>query len=180
MAFNQLSSTSTQENPHQSNVEQFLQLHLVPDSTIMLPVAQLTEVLAIPLGQIIPIPQMPSWVMGVYNWRGEVLWLVDLGALLGLTPWHEQPLTTPVHRAVVLRSTSESSSRIASGRQILGLVVSRIEEMAWCNPAEIQSPPASAITQNLAPFLRGYWLNPQGEMLVVLDGNAIMSAMSNY
>ncbi len=66
--------------------EQFLRFHLVPDTTLMLSITQLTEVLTIPVGQIIPIPHMPAWVMGVYNWRGEILWMVDLGQLVGLTP----------------------------------------------------------------------------------------------
>ncbi|ACK67308.1 CheW protein [Rippkaea orientalis PCC 8801] len=177
MVFNTLSPLSTPDTQDHRNLQQFLQLHLVPDTTLMLPVAQLTEVLSIPLGQIVPIPQMPSWIMGVYNWRGQVLWLVDLGELLGLTPWHQQNLTTPVHRAVVLHSTPKAASGTPSVRYTLGLVVSHIDEMEWCQPSEIQSPPTSAVTPSLAPFLRGYWLNPQGKMLIVLDGEAIIAAM---
>ncbi|GBF83605.1 CheW protein [Aphanothece sacrum FPU3] len=60
---------------------------------------------------------------------------------------------------------------------MLGLVVSGVEDIEWCNPAEIQSPPASAVTPSLAPFLRGYWLKTQGDMFVILDGEAIMAAM---
>lgn len=159
------------------NLEQFLELQLVTDTTVMLPVAQLTEVLNIPLGKIVPIPQMPTWVMGVHNWRGEILWMVDLGSLVGLTPWHQQRLTLPVHRAVVLQSTSHSSPVTQGNRQTLGLVISQVKEMTWCDPEQIQSPPGSAITPRLAPFLRGYWLNPQGEMIIVLEGEAIMAAM---
>ncbi|NJO93877.1 MAG: chemotaxis protein CheW, partial [Hydrococcus sp. RM1_1_31] len=36
--------------------EQFLRFYLEPDTKVMLSVAQLTEVLTISLGQIIPIP----------------------------------------------------------------------------------------------------------------------------
>ncbi len=175
MVFRELSpKTQTQAR---TNLEQFLELQLVPDTTVMLPVAQLTEVLNIPVGQIVPIPQMPSWVMGVYNWRGEILWIVDLGELVGLTPWHQKPLTSPVHRAVVLKSSSQKSSNSQSSRQTIGLVVNQVKEMAWCDPEQIQSPPGSAITPSLASFLQGYWLNPQGEMFIVLQGKAIMAAM---
>ena len=49
--------------------------------------------------------------------------------------------------------------------------------MEWCNPDEIQSPPLSAVTPELVPFLRGYWLKSNGEILVVLDGNSIIAGM---
>ncbi|GBF81975.1 chemotaxis protein CheW [Aphanothece sacrum] len=181
MALNGFSNNLTLPSPtgetrNRSSLEQFLRFDLVPDTTLMLPVAQLTEVLTVPLGQIVPIPHMPPWVMGIYNWRGEILWMVDLGHLLGLTPWHQQTQNLLVYRAMVLHSgKSTSSSKL--NRQMLGLVVSGVEDIEWCNPAEIQSPPASAVTPSLAPFLRGYWLKTQGDMFVILDGEAIMAAM---
>lgn len=168
-----LSSNASLDRGHQ---EQFLRFHLVPQTKVMLPVAQLTEVLTIPIGQIIPIPHMPSWVMGVYNWRGEILWMVDLGYLVGLTPWHQQSVTSSNYRAIVLHSSSEKTlNKVRS--QMLGLVVSQVEDIEWCNSEEIQSPPASAVTPSLAPFLRGYWVKPNGDLIVTLDGDAILAAM---
>lgn len=154
--------------------EQFLRFYLEPDTKVMLPVAQMTEVLTIPLGQIIPIPHMPAWVMGVYNWRGEILWMVDLGQMVGLTPWHQQSLKSSTYKAFVVRSVDSTG---VSKSKSLGLVISRIEDIEWCDPAEIQSPPASAVEPGLAPFLRGFWLKSDGEILVTLDGEAIMAAM---
>src|ERR671932_579685 len=92
--------------PSSRTSEQFLRFHLLPDTTVLLPIQQLTEVLTIPKGQIIPIFQMPPWVMGAYNWRGEVLWMVDLGHLVGLTPWHQQANITSAHTAIVLQASS--------------------------------------------------------------------------
>lgn len=157
--------------------KQFLRFHLMPDTTVLLPMEQLTEVLTIPNGQIVPIFQMPNWVMGVYNWRGEILWMVDLGHLVGLTPWHQQANSASVYRAVVLQTHSKKSASSHANNEWLGIVVNRVEDIEWCNPDWIQSPPASTVTPELAPFLRGYWLKPSGEMLVVMDGKAIMGAM---
>jgi len=168
-------STSSQEK---ETKEQFLRFNLVPDTNVMLPIIQLSEVLTVPYGQIIPVPHMPAWVMGVYNWRGEILWMVDLGHLVGLTPWHQKPVTSSNHRAVVLNANSANSGRAENGRnEMLGLVVSQIEDIEFCNPSDFYSPPASAVSSELAPFLRGYWLKPNGEMLVALDGEAIIAAM---
>jgi positive phototaxis protein PixI len=157
--------------------EQFLRFHLLPSTTALLPVEQLTEVLTIPNGQIVPIFHMPAWVMGVYNWRGEILWMVDLGHLFGLTPWHQQPLSASAYTAVVLQVRSNQATPANVQNQILGLVVNRVEDIEWCNPDVIQSPPSSTVTPELAPFLRGYWLKSNGDMLALIDGKAIIAAM---
>ena len=159
----------------QSASEQFLRFRLPEDTVVILPVAQLTEVLSIPLGRIVPIPHLSAWAMGVYNWRGEILWMVDLGHLVGLTPWYQRSVSYSNHKAIVLHG--RSSSRARAKNQMLGLVVSQVEGIEWCNPDEIQSPPASAITPELAPFLRGYWVKGNGEILVALEGEAILAAM---
>jgi positive phototaxis protein PixI len=157
--------------------EQFLRFFLEPETTMILPVNQVIEVLTIPLGKIIPLPHMPNWVMGIYNWRGEILWMVDLGYLVGLTPWYQQELYSSNHRALVLKAHSGNAELGEQTSETLGLVVSKIEDMEWCNPNEIQSPPFSAVTPELAPFLRGYWIKANGELLIAIDGDAIMAAM---
>jgi positive phototaxis protein PixI len=158
-------------------LEQFLRFHLMPNTTALLPIEQLTEVLTIPRDQIVPIFHMPPWVMGVYNWRGEILWMVDLGHLLGLSPWHQQPISTNTYTAVVLQAHSKQATSTNVQSQMLGLAVTRVEDIEWCNPDLIQSPPSSTVTAELVPFLRGYWLKSNGEMLLLLDGQAIMAAM---
>lgn len=153
--------------------EQFLRVHLL-EMIVLLPVQQLSEVLTIPIGQIVPIPHMPAWVMGVYNWRGEILWMVDLGHLCGLTPWYQQPSGPATHSAIVLQRRERKS---AVRGQTLGLVVHRIDDMEQCNPELIQSLPLSTVSPELAPFLRGYWWKSDDDMLAVLNSEAIFAAM---
>lgn len=172
-----LADLSSSKAAGRGQEKQFLRFYLEPDTKVMLPIDQLTEVLTIPIGQIVPVPHMPAWVMGVYNWRGEILWMVDLGHLVGLTPWHQKAALSSAYRAVVLHSGAGQSRAVRAKSQVLGLVVSQVEDIEWCNPAEIQSPPVSAVTANLAPFLRGYWLKGNGDMIVTLDGEAILAAM---
>jgi positive phototaxis protein PixI len=167
---------SLKPREHQDQA-QFLRFFLMPDTHALLPIAQLTEVLTLPIEQIIPIPQMPNGVMGVYNWRGEVLWLVDLGRLLGLTPWYQQGHNRSSCRAIVIHPTTHQLKKSRNRSQMLGLVVHKVEDIALCNPDDVQSPPGSAVTPELAPFLRGYLLTQTNEMLVTLDGEAILAAM---
>ena len=157
--------------------EQLLRLHLLPDTTALLPVAQLTEVLKIPIGQITPMPHMPDWVMGIYNWRGEILWMIDLGSLAGLMPWYRRAMSASTYSAIVLDTESSTIQSSDTGKQTLGLVVNRVEDIEWRNPNLIQSPPGSGVTNRLTPFSRGYWLTSEGEMRTVLDSEAIFAAM---
>jgi len=147
--------------------EQFLRVYLVPDTNLILNINQVTEVLNIPIEKIVPIPQMPSWTTGVYNWRGEVLWMVDLGELVGLAPWHRQTYIGSNHKPIVIHNSGEK----------LGLIVNQVQDIEVCNTDEIKSPPASSVTPELIPFLRGYWLKPNGEILMVIDPETIMAAM---
>jgi positive phototaxis protein PixI len=161
---------------NQSEIAQFLRFKLYPDVQVMLPLQEITEVLKIQFGQIVPIPQMPAWVMGVYNWRGDILWMLDLGHLIGLNSWYQQETNHSNQSAIVLSPYQTRSQNNASNLH-LGLVIARVEDIEICDTATIQSPPSSAVTTQLAPFLRGYWLQPNDEMILVLDGQAIIAAM---
>ena len=155
--------------------EQFLRLHLVPETKVLLPIQQVTEVLTIPVGQIVPIPHMPACVMGVHNWRGDVLWMVDLGHLGGLTPYYQQAMRM-VHTAVVLQGRDKASTQKC---QTLGLVVDRVEDVEWCDPDVIQPLPSSTLTSALAPLLRGYWWKSDDAVLAVLEAEAIIATIAS-
>ncbi len=156
---------------------QYLRFYLEPDTKIILPVRQITEVLKIPVGQIVPIPHMPPWVMGVYNWRGNILWMLDLGHLFGLDSWYQSGINTSNYTAIVLSPDRDIKRTKVFNSISLGLVVTRVEDIQWCDKNSIQSPPANAVKPSLAQFLQGYWLDNNGNMLLVIDGKAIINAM---
>jgi positive phototaxis protein PixI len=156
--------------------EQFLRLLLIPDTAIAVSVTYLMEILTVSVEKIVPIPHLPPWVMGVYNWRGEILWMVDLGHLFGLTPWYQQPLNRSEFSAVVLRQRNSGADEVDRGL-ILGLLVHEVDDIEWLNSAEIKPLPASVIAPGIAPFVQGCWWNANGNMLMVVDGAAILRAM---
>ena len=158
----------------QDTEEQFLRLHLVPETNVFLPIQQVAEVLTIPANQIVPIPHMPACVMGVYNWRGEVLWMVDLGHLGGLIPYYQQTIRI-AHTAVVLQVQDQASTQ---KNQTLGLVVDRVEDVEWCDPSVIQALTSTTMTSEMAPLLRGYWWKTDETMLAVLEAKAIIDKIS--
>lgn len=157
--------------------EQYLRLSLGSDVAALLPVQQLSEVLTIPMGQIVPMPHMPTWVMGVYNWRGEILWMVDLGHLCGFTPRYQQAMSSQTYTAVVLSVEDYAANTSQPTKQTIGLVVNAVEDIEHCLPNMIYPSPTSLPTPELEPFLRGYWWTSDDDMLAVLDGVAILEKM---
>lgn len=160
-----------------SEREPFLRFHLEPDTTALLPLPQLAEVFNIHISQIVPIAHMPSWIRGVYNWRGEILWIADLGHLVGLTPSYQQRRSTLMYTTVVLHSLSNSATSTTVKPQLLGVIVNRLEDIEWCDLEQIYSPPSSTVHQDFLPFLRGYWWKSDEDRFAVFDGEAIMAAM---
>ncbi|MBW4471854.1 MAG: chemotaxis protein CheW [Stenomitos rutilans HA7619-LM2] len=154
--------------------EQFLRLHLVPDTKVLLSIQAVGEVLTIPVGQIVPIPDMPACVMGVYNWRGDVLWMVDLGHLCGLTPYYQQKMRV-AHTAVVLRGHDKAATQESPS---LGLVVDQVEDVEWCDPNVIQPLPPATLASALAPLLRGYWWKTDAAVFAVLEADAIIATVA--
>lgn len=151
---------------------QFLKFMLCPGTKAMLPIKQITEILNIQPTQIMPIPQMPAWVMGVYNWRGEILWAIDLPQLLGLDSCYRHQHERSKHTAIVLSPDREGENKIH-----LGSIVSEVDGLEYCDPTAIQS---SMDDSHLSSFSQGYWLEPSGEMVLALEGKAIAAAMPSH
>jgi purine-binding chemotaxis protein CheW len=48
-----------------------------------LPASGVREVMSVYLDRITPIPNASPFFLGTYNWRGQVIWVADLGQFLG-------------------------------------------------------------------------------------------------
>lgn len=168
-----LSATAFSED----NSEKFLLFELRTQQKALLPLVQLAEALKIPVGQIIPIPHMPIWTMGVYNWRGKILWMVDLGKLLGFNAWSQQNINFSNYTAVVVRANLDKNATVEE-QQFLGLVINRVEDLAKDISGQIKSPLLAASNSQLRPFLRGYWSLSEAEKIPILESEAIVAEIS--
>ena len=131
---------------------------------------RVTELVNIQIDRVVPMPHLPPAVMGVYNWRGEILWIVDLAMLLGTA------IGTRRYRSlqptIILASTTSDGSPAATEQaQTIGLVVDEIAEIEWYQPDLIRPHP-NRVTPALSTWVRGVWESAQGNFLVV-DGQAI-------
>jgi positive phototaxis protein PixI len=159
----EMTDTSTSEQ-----LQQFLSFRASLNTQAMLPTQQMLEVLNLSHHQIVPIPDTSTEVVGVCNWRGEVLWLVNLGYLLTDNPDFTQEKYQINYTVIIIHHNS----------MILGLVVEQVHNMLWCNPAQIQSIPASYLVKT-SSLIQGYWLNSQQDVLLILDAEALIHSFCN-
>lgn len=75
-----------QESSAATEEQRFLRCRLGSQDTILIPLTDIQSVFKTHLAAIVPVPDMPEVVLGVHNYRGEMLWMVDLKAQLGLEP----------------------------------------------------------------------------------------------
>jgi positive phototaxis protein PixI len=151
----------------QQFAQQFIRCALSGARQTLLPTQQLLEILGAAQTPIIPIPDMPDAVMGVCNWRGEVLWLVDLSSCLGFDPLPFSDLQRKAYKTLICKA----------GSHTVGFVVTQVEQMVWLERSQILPLPNPPTHSVLALALQGYYAAPAGEMVLVLDGIAVMNAL---
>ena len=127
-----------------------------------LPAIGIREVISTSPDRITAIPNASPLLLGTLNWRGQVIWVADLGQFLG--------------DAVILNTDRTEISVIAVEDQdtMIGLAVERIVGMAWLDIEQVQMP--TNVPDSMAPFLRGEWLIDEADnrYLRLLDQMAIL------
>ncbi|MEM9544237.1 MAG: chemotaxis protein CheW [Cyanobacteria bacterium P01_E01_bin.42] len=135
--------------------EKFLSCQIAIENAALFPVENIQEILRISPAQILAIPDMPEFVLGIYNWRGEMLWILDLDRQLGVGDVGDT-LETSLNVIVVHIEN-----------RVLGLVVKGVDEIESLDPKRFQSP-VGLFAPQLERFIAGYLqqtgrvvLNPQ-------------------
>ena len=147
-------------------MQKFLRFQLAGEDLCLLPTEGVLQVLQIEMEDILPVPQMPGCVMGVYNWRGDLLWLVDFQHLVGLQPLLSEALNLTNCTTVVVRLNNK----------LMGLVVDRVEDIEERDLGEMQSGAAGLFSSELLEFLQGYFVTDDSKMLMVFEAEAVVNS----
>ncbi|NES72696.1 MAG: hypothetical protein F6K24_49620, partial [Okeania sp. SIO2D1] len=65
---------------------QFLYIEIDRTLQTILSTDDLDEVITLDYRKILQIPGMPTVVTGVFQWHGEIMWLIDIAYLMGFNP----------------------------------------------------------------------------------------------
>lgn len=154
-------SQSLFDNPIEDNRQRFLSFPIGAFGNSLIRLEQITEIMRVNLNDVLSVPETPSSVLGAYNWRGEMLWLIDLEHLTGGTPLFEQmPLSTqPI--TIVLQVDN----------YCFGLVVKSVNEIELHDIKKILPAKPGSFSPRLLPFITGYL--PKGS--TIFNPKAVVS-----
>jgi twitching motility protein PilI len=118
---------------------EYLDLQLRQQLRIGLPALAITEVLQLKPGQICPMPEVHPLILGVTNWRGKLLWSLNLSDLLSLRLESASPNSDDALTAVVLSDSTAERTVACVVSKLLGIVEVSENQI---QPLPAQFPPA--------------------------------------
>ena len=130
------------------------------DAQYAVPMNNVRELQRLP--RITALPNVPDWVSGVTNLRGDVLSVVDLRTLLGMPAAQ----SAASQRLIVVCSTREEITT--------GWIVDRLVGLRGITPEELK-PCSTLMTGSAVSFLNGI-VERDGRLIAVLDVNRVLSS----
>ena len=134
--------------------KKFLIFQLGANEKAAMPLEVISEVLPIVTADILSVPEVPSCVLGISNWRGEMIWWVDLEDLLGMKPLVSKATTLAEQMAMVM--TIENKS--------LGLLIRNLIDIELLKLEQMNAPTPGLFPSEIMPFLEGYFLDEKQQV----------------
>ncbi len=139
----------------------YLRFFVESGDEFALPAMGIREVLSLLPSQITPVPNVSPLLMGVLNFRGQVIWVSDVGQFLG--------------SAKLLNAERAEISIIVIESQdlMVGLAVEQVRGMEWLS-LDTLVPPSNSVIDSISPFLKGEWLGLSEQPLRLLEPLSIL------
>ena len=130
------------------------------DSCFAFPMKNILEIQQLP--PVTYLPNLPAWIPGVCNLRGNIVSLVDINQLLGF----EATALGPSTRLVVVRTENQDLTA--------GLIVDEIVRITEMEPARIRRP-VGPMEGRIGSYLKGTYEIPDA-VICVLDLEATLNS----
>jgi purine-binding chemotaxis protein CheW len=110
------------------------------------------EVMSVYPDRITPIPNVSPFFLGTYNWRGQVIWVADLGQFLG-----DQVLVNTDRTEVAILIVEEQEL-------VMGFAVRTVIDTEWLNVDRVSAPQGGRISSTdrdippaMSAFVKGVY-----------------------
>ncbi|MGF1524079.1 MAG: chemotaxis protein CheW [Leptolyngbyaceae cyanobacterium] len=149
------------ELPAPDTRQRLLRFPLSTQDSGLLLLEDIAEVFQVAVTDILPVPGVPEATLGICNWRGAMLWLIDFNTLIGYSPLLSYlPGLSPV--TVLVIQTQDGT---------IGLGIPRFDDIELHDLDHLQSVAPGLFPAKMYPFIAGVLPGDQG---AVLDGAAIV------
>ena len=155
-------SVATTEMPSVQATERFVVIRIATES-FAIPMSSLLEIQRFPA--LTPLSGIADWLLGVTNFHGDVLSVVDPRPLLG---FDRLRTTDKSHRLIVLQSSRSPLQ--------LGLVVDSTLRVRAIHAESIR-PPQGDLSGSISRYLRGV-CEFHDDLLAVLDIEQLISDLT--
>jgi purine-binding chemotaxis protein CheW len=109
-----------------------------------LPASGVREVMSVYFDRITPIPNASPFFLGTYNWRGQVIWVADLGQFLG-------------DRVLVNTDQNEVSVLIVEEQElVMGFAVHTVANTEWLDIERVL-PPDRQMPAAMSGYVKGVY-----------------------
>ncbi len=152
------------KQPLLSSSTQFISLEVTKTLEVILSTRELDEVITLDYRTILQIPGMQTVVAGVFQWHGEILWLVDIAYLMGFQPLLSTGYYQQKFRVVKVKFRDS----------YLAILVQKVGKLINIESQEISAGKPQKINSVVEEFIRGTWTNSAGEKKMILDIEAII------
>ncbi|WP_216634755.1 chemotaxis protein CheW [Gloeomargarita lithophora] len=147
--------------PGAFDVQECFAIRVGENVRLALPADLVREVAQIPPGEVCPLPGVPAALLGVVNRTGQLCWVLDLGAFLGLTgvaSEAQQLLTTIL---------------VTTGNRRLALVVTALEGIFTADQPQVVPLPQQ-LQQRYRELFQGL-VYRRGEALALLLPETVLA-----
>lgn len=169
-------NSKADRNSTNQQIGKFLQFYLGSNDAIassgnsrdlaLLEAEMVTEVITVSISEILSVPQMPYCVLGIYSWRSEMLWILDLENLLGYPPSFN-----PTNKTVLMMV-------IQIEGQSLGLVIPQIDNIIEHNIEDFKAPSSDIFSEDILPFLNGYFTDQDNNIVMLINAAEVFHFFS--
>lgn len=140
-----MSTVRTEASDGLAQAERYI-LFAVGESRYAVPVPHVLEIGRIP--RITPVPNVPEWMRGVINLRGDILSVIDFRAFLGLEEHHQ----TEKSRMLVVKTPGDEITTSLIVDQVMGIIPLTTSRLAL---------PTTVSNHRAAPYLAGAYEHDQ-------------------
>ena len=151
-----LASSLDQEDKDPRSV--YLKIYIDPQTQALLSMKNIQEAAILPSRLLTTMPNMPSYVLGLTNRRGRVMWVVDMSQMMGLSKVSFIP---PKIDILVVKADGFTTA----------LAVHKVEGTMRVLSEDINAVP-SHLSLSLIPYLQGCVFKNK-EIFLILDVEAI-------
>ena len=150
-----------------SDARPMLSFRLTPQLQAAISVDELIGLTTIETTSIAPIPDTPQAAMGIYPYRGDPIWIVDLPCLLGLPPLY-------------LANTRQVCSIIFLQEQqhTVGFAIHQLGQMMTFLEEQFQQDYQNPGAQRLNWCINGIYINNNATILA-MQGSKMFELLKN-